>query len=165
MDYNTTYLYLPTFSDTKAWDFYPGCVMNSTRHDHSQRFPKTSEDLRRLPRISEGVLNSSEGRTCIGKHDLVQCLFFKNRILRENYRHLLILHGLLASRIGLNLDTRTVKSWWLAFCCWIVQTETLLLFFMLTKMFLNLSSFECFFRSIPLSAVCKNAKICGYMNA
>ena len=41
-------LYLPTLSELKVWDFYPGTAgIFRRRHEHFRRFPKTSENFRR----------------------------------------------------------------------------------------------------------------------
>ena len=54
---SSTLLYLPTFSEMWAWDFYPGSA-GTFEHDtiiseDSQWIPKSSEDVRRLPKSSE----------------------------------------------------------------------------------------------------------------
>ena len=55
------------FSSWECQDF-------QRRHDHIRRFRKTSEGLRRRPKISEDVPNNWEPRMCIAKHDLVPSL-------------------------------------------------------------------------------------------
>ena len=55
------YLYLPTFSEMKAWDFYPGSAEifenDTIISEDSRRSPKSSEDVRffrRRPKSAEG---------------------------------------------------------------------------------------------------------------
>ena len=57
-------LYLPTFSEILAWDFYPGSAGifedDTIISEYSQRSPKNSEDVRSLPKTAEGEVIESQ---------------------------------------------------------------------------------------------------------
>ena len=52
-------LYLPTFSDSKARDFYPGSA-RIFKNVMTTVYPKISKDFRRCLKISKDVPNNSE---------------------------------------------------------------------------------------------------------
>ena len=57
-------LYLPTFSEISAWDFYPGSAGifkdDTITSEDSRRTPKSSEDVRSLPKAKSSKLSQSQ---------------------------------------------------------------------------------------------------------
>ncbi len=94
------FLYLPTFSGLKAWDFYPGSARIS---EDKRQCPKPPEDVRGTPEIFRTYPEPSEWKS-FAKHDPVQNAFLiKTLRFPRKYRHLLILHEVFVSHIGLSL--------------------------------------------------------------
>ncbi len=93
-------IYLPTFSGSKAWDFFPesaGISKEDTR-DHLWRFPRPSEVFwTRSKSISVPV----PGRVWLNMTLFPMHFLSKLWDFRKKYRHLLILNRVFISCIGL----------------------------------------------------------------